>query len=308
MSGSTIRRALLLLVSALGVFAIYSPVALASGAPIITNTSVGDLRLNTAMLHTDVNPNGLSTTYKVEYGKTKLYGKSTLVTGLKSASTSEHFDIELPGLEAMSTYHYRVSATNSAGTTTTADTEFETLLDWKVEGTRATEMAKPVSFEDNYKSKAGEGGYVEFRGTIGITNVRFYCGQSARVSGLLGVEYSTFEFKNGCYTQLNGVKNENCKPSEGIELNLDGNLALPAKTTILTSIECAIGSKVPLFGGGYGILAPVGEASEVATTLEGTTYFTATKPFETTLSIDGIKSPGAWKLTGLNAGKKLGIS
>ncbi|MDA0179473.1 Ig-like domain repeat protein [Solirubrobacter phytolaccae] len=70
-----------------------------------------------------VNPNGLSTSVRVEYGTTAAYGTSVgpvVVTG----TGAQAFSIPVAGLTAGTTYHYRTVAQNSDGTQTTSDATF----------------------------------------------------------------------------------------------------------------------------------------------------------------------------------------
>jgi len=81
-----------------------------------------------ATLRASVNPEGFSTTYKFEYGKTTAYGTSIPVPSegigaeIKAISVSK----SISGLEAGSTYHFRVVASNSQGTTNGSDLTFTT--------------------------------------------------------------------------------------------------------------------------------------------------------------------------------------
>src|SRR4249919_414431 len=129
MSRFSLGRTGLLLIALVGVLAVLPSSAFAAGSPILGTSTLDNFRLNTVRLHTTVDPNGgTGTTYKVEYGRTKLYGQSTpalKVTGTGAVAV----EVDLPGLQPMSTYHYRVSATNNLGTTTASDQLFETLLE-----------------------------------------------------------------------------------------------------------------------------------------------------------------------------------
>lgn len=309
-----IRGALLCLLSAVGALAAFSPAAFAAGAPVITTGEPSEMNLTSGVLNGTINPNGSSTSYTIEYGKTKLYGKTTpkfTVSG--SGETPVPFATEIFGLEAMSTYHYRVVATNASGTTTSSDALFETMIDWKVEGTRVTELPAAVKFQDNYKGLAGEGGGIELQGETLGNWVRIYCGQSSSVSGILGAEVAGTTFNNGCVTQINGVKNASCTPKAGIALPLDGAFAVSKTFTLELSSECPIGSKLPFKNGGLRVpsfAAGLPEATEQKMELWGTTYFSnqGSHPWLLFFSSEaGSKGTGVWKLTGADAGKKFGI-
>lgn len=96
------------------------PSATTNGATAVTNSS--------ASLNGAVNANNLSTDVRFEYGTTTGYG--TLVPALPSpvtGSTDASVSASLASLTPATTYHFRVSATSSAGTTNGSDLTFTTL-------------------------------------------------------------------------------------------------------------------------------------------------------------------------------------
>jgi hypothetical protein len=314
MSRRTMRRAMLLLGSVLGVLAIFSPAAFASGLPIITAGTPELPNLTIAKLEGSIDPNGSSTTYKVEYGKTKLYGQTTQSFTIGSGSEPVPFTIQLPGVEQMSTYHFRVSATNSSGTTTTSDATFESLHSWTVEGKRVTELGSPANFADHYKSGVSEG-HVEFRGILGNKAVRVYCKQSASMHGALGVEFAGLVFKNGCFFQEveSQKKLAACKPMNGITLNLNGGLGQTAPIVIELGEpgvfnECAWGETMTIANGGFYVPLPLPEATSLEEVFFGYAYADGGSPVEAVFSAGSAGTPGSLSLTGVNAGKKFGAS
>ena len=74
-----------------------------------------------ATLRAEVNPNGIATTVRADYGLTTSYGKTTPLTSAGSGSVAVVASIALPNLSCGSTYHYRIVATNTTGTTTGTD-------------------------------------------------------------------------------------------------------------------------------------------------------------------------------------------
>ena len=74
-----------------------------------------------------VNPGGQATTWYVEYGMSTSYGSQTASTGVGSGSANVAVTRGLSGLASGTTYHYRVVATNAAGTSRGADGIFTTL-------------------------------------------------------------------------------------------------------------------------------------------------------------------------------------
>jgi hypothetical protein len=74
-----------------------------------------------------VNPNGIATSYHVEFGTTTAYGHSTPSTSVGALAASLPVTVTLFGLRPRTTYHYRVVATNQATTAVGADRTFTTL-------------------------------------------------------------------------------------------------------------------------------------------------------------------------------------
>jgi hypothetical protein len=91
----------------------------------ITESATGVTK-EKATLHGTVNPEGLSTTYKFEYGTSKSYGTSIPSTPATIGSGKADVGVEaaLSGLQLEQVYHYRVVATNSSGTTYGEDRTF----------------------------------------------------------------------------------------------------------------------------------------------------------------------------------------
>ena len=79
-----------------------------------------------ATIHGTVNPNGLATTVHFDYGKTSSYGSSTQIASAGSSSGTQAVMSALAGLPPSTTYHYRLVATNAAGTRDGADRTFKT--------------------------------------------------------------------------------------------------------------------------------------------------------------------------------------
>jgi hypothetical protein len=79
-----------------------------------------------ATVHGSVSPSGRATTYHFEYGKTAGYGRSTSTGSAGSGYPPVEVSAGLTGLASATTYHYRVVATNEAGTTYGPDETFQT--------------------------------------------------------------------------------------------------------------------------------------------------------------------------------------
>ncbi len=96
--------------------------------PLLDRSEITALGNDTATLHGTVNPNGSTTTARFEYGTSASLGSSMDVTlspgaGLETQAVS----VTLVGLTPGAAYYYRLSATNSAGTSSTRIGTFITL-------------------------------------------------------------------------------------------------------------------------------------------------------------------------------------
>jgi hypothetical protein len=281
-------RIALLAVSMFATLAIFSPAAFAAGAPIVTAGAASNLSLNTATLNGTVDPNGASTTYKFEYGKSKLYGKSTTVRSQSKAGAVSEI---ATGLEPLTTYHFRVSATNSFGTTVSEDKQFEMLLAWRWAGKFLSEApSQPVEFETYIGPFSGT---AAIKGKIGLTTVEILCsnegGPGLRADGALESEYKLPLV--GCTTILNGKAAPACKPQEqSFVLSLNGFFGVVGNQQLTLGKECAIGSKIDFTGGGFAIGAM---AEQVDLPISLTGYI----PTQTGLT---ISFTGTWILEGAN--------
>jgi hypothetical protein len=95
--------------------------AAAAGAPSASTGPVTAVAPTTATVSGSTNPNGLATTWYVEYGTTTSYGSKTSSTSAGSGTSSVAISSTLTGLAPGTSYHYRVVATNTAGTARGSD-------------------------------------------------------------------------------------------------------------------------------------------------------------------------------------------
>ncbi len=94
------------------------PVAVTSAATGVGPTS--------ATLGGTVDPNGVSTDWYVEYGTSSAYGSKTATASAGSGASPKSVSVTVTGLATGKSYHFRVVATSSAGTSTGADQTFLT--------------------------------------------------------------------------------------------------------------------------------------------------------------------------------------
>jgi len=94
---------------------------------VLTNVAT-NLTPSSATLNGTVNPNGGVTSVTIQYGLTNAYGTSTAATpGTLNGFTATDVALSISGLTPYTTYHYRVVATNIAGTTYGNDMQFTTV-------------------------------------------------------------------------------------------------------------------------------------------------------------------------------------
>ena len=93
-------------------------------SPLATTLAASSVTGTSATINGSVNPNGLATTYYFDYGTSASYGSTTSVTSAGSGSSAIAVSANLTGLAGGVTYHFRVVATNSDGTSTGGDLTF----------------------------------------------------------------------------------------------------------------------------------------------------------------------------------------
>ena len=95
-------------------------------APTVTTGGVTAIGARAATLAGTITPNGAPTSYSFQYGTTTSYGSSTPSRNAGAGNNPVNVLARPSGLTPGTVYHYRLSATNSAGTTTGSDQTFTT--------------------------------------------------------------------------------------------------------------------------------------------------------------------------------------
>jgi photosystem II stability/assembly factor-like uncharacterized protein len=96
------------------------------GQPAVTTNPATYITSFSATLNGTVNPNGQTTNVHFEYGTTTNYG-STTASHSYTGNTTQSVTANISGLTASTTYHFRIVATNNAGTVHGSDRTFTTL-------------------------------------------------------------------------------------------------------------------------------------------------------------------------------------
>lgn len=99
--------------------------------PPAVSAEAAEIGANEAELSAEVNPEGFATSYTFEYGLTESYGYSTSAGSVKAGTEAvEAEPKQIEGLAAETTYHFRVAATNLAGTSYGEGTFTTEPADW----------------------------------------------------------------------------------------------------------------------------------------------------------------------------------
>jgi hypothetical protein len=96
----------------------------ALGRPAVTTGSANGLHLHSARLGGTVDPGGLTTSYRFEYGRTTNYGSVTPPVDVRAGFAPVPAAARVSGLAKGTTFHYRLVANNVLGTAVGADRTF----------------------------------------------------------------------------------------------------------------------------------------------------------------------------------------
>jgi hypothetical protein len=116
-------------------------------APAVTTAAATSVTETSATLNGTVDPNGSPTTYHFEYGTTAAYGSQSPDAHASAGAVWA----DLTGLSAATTYHYRLVASNAAGTSVGSDQTFTTLP----EATAAPAARAPATAASTSSAGAG---------------------------------------------------------------------------------------------------------------------------------------------------------
>jgi hypothetical protein len=123
------RHAVFAALLALGALAAGTATATAGKVetPVVQTQAPTAVTTTSAVLHGLVNPNDRMTTYWFELGTTTAYGTATNAASAGKGKTAVAVNHGIAALEAGTTYHVRVVASNDRGVTPGADVTFTTL-------------------------------------------------------------------------------------------------------------------------------------------------------------------------------------
>lgn len=160
-------------------------------APSIVSSGAGEINHSSAVLDAVVNGDEAQTTVTFEYGLTTDYGEQVAasqspVTGVGNQGV----DVLLAGLDASSTYHYRVRASNVVGETIGEDGTFSTTA---LPAYTATQSLSPVDPDPEPIDFGDTGVTIDFDGVSGATGsdditVNRFATPPSNTTGLIGSE------------------------------------------------------------------------------------------------------------------------
>jgi hypothetical protein len=87
----------------------------ATGPPVVTTGTATNVTASSATLNGSLDPHGLTTSVSFQYGTTTSYGHTTPLQS-KTGNTYLNIAANISGLTTHTTYHFRIMATNTAGT------------------------------------------------------------------------------------------------------------------------------------------------------------------------------------------------
>ena len=105
-----------------------SPLSALAAAPTATTGPATVVGSTSATVGGSVDPHGQATTWWVEYGTSTSYGSKTAAANAGAGPAAVSVSVNVAGLKAGTTYHYRVVANNAAGTSRGGDAVFTTLV------------------------------------------------------------------------------------------------------------------------------------------------------------------------------------
>ena len=107
--------------------ALYFPQQCSGNRPVAITTAATNVGTTSAILNGTVNPNGLPTTVKFEYGTTTSYGSEIFAAQSPVSDTiAVPISAQLIDLSPNTTYSYRVVASNDSGPATGSNMTFRT--------------------------------------------------------------------------------------------------------------------------------------------------------------------------------------
>lgn len=116
----------IVLAAVTALLALTAPAAAQAAAPGVATGGASKVTSSSATVAGKVDPNGLETTYYFEYGTSRAYGGRTAVQPAGKGGSAKTFRVDLTGLPANDTIHYRLVASNASGVRSGSNRSFKT--------------------------------------------------------------------------------------------------------------------------------------------------------------------------------------
>lgn len=122
------RKSVLVALACAFAFVLLAPAGEAGSlnAPSVSTGGVSNVTFSSATLDGSVDPRGQETDYVFQYGPTRSYGSQTPLSPAGNGTKTIRVSQSVSGLQALTTYHYRIVASRPAGTTKGHDRTFST--------------------------------------------------------------------------------------------------------------------------------------------------------------------------------------
>jgi hypothetical protein len=119
-----------LLVAPALAFALALPLSTAQAAspatPSVSTGGASNVSYSSATLSGSIDPRGQATNYSIDYGLTRSYGSQTPLSPAGNGTHTIRVSQLVIGLQPLTTYHYRITASSPAGATNGNDRSFTT--------------------------------------------------------------------------------------------------------------------------------------------------------------------------------------
>lgn len=125
--------------------ALNGPAWIASSVPFLLTQAADDCTPTTAMLNGLVNPNGLNTVARFQWGTSANFDRTTLTKGLGNGTNAVPVSVLLTGLTTDVTYFYRIVANNTLGAAYGASRSFRIVAVTKLEDGGAGSLRQAIA-------------------------------------------------------------------------------------------------------------------------------------------------------------------
>jgi DNA-binding beta-propeller fold protein YncE len=152
--------------------------------PDVETLPATQIRSTSAVVAGEVNSNTLETTYHFEYGTTTAFGTPVPMPGASAGDGADPVIVidEITGLQPDTLYHYRIVASNAAGTTPGEDRTFTTRPAATDPDRRGYELVSPA----DKPGGVGAGPWYGGPAAVAAVGVGAYDGERFAVGGVLG--------------------------------------------------------------------------------------------------------------------------